>query len=331
MTARYALFPFCLIIAALPACGSQKSDPATRLAKELALREEFTTREEAIVWLYDRQGNTSTHWIRNDAAGIEVIASRDELLIPTPGALWRPELDDIEEDFDVVELRDLVSKETMRIVLDENAVNETSSEETPDAGLPEDTASPASDAGQEPPCVDDAVQGRPALLATIGPVLFLKFEERLYSCDDALRLVVDRYLAFDVSKGEPADLFSDTELTALYDREDLDELERVGEVTLDGVVPFFSPAFDLSLTYSFTAKSTFESEDGEPQSIVSSLEISATALPESLAPYAKPPDIARTFSLMIPGALPGGWWSPEGTEEELEKQLTMFLPPDITP
>jgi hypothetical protein len=221
-------------------CGSKQD--VSDVAKDLALREELSQRDEALVWLYDPEGNLSTHWIRSDVAGIEVVASRNELLIPTPGALWRLDVDDNGDDHDFIELEDLVSGETARIRLDESAVEpeeEDNQVEPPDAGADshgdtetatEETERNAeqtkadeaadSEAGAPPPpeeppsepeteCGDNAVQDAPNPRATIGPYLFLRFEERLYNCEDELLLTQYRFLVFDTIAGEEVEVLSD--------------------------------------------------------------------------------------------------------------------------
>lgn len=342
--------PSLLLLGIVAACGA-KNETVADIGMDLALKEEMTLRDNAVVWLYDNQGNHSTHWIRSSAAGVEVIASRDDLVIPAPGELWRLEIDPSEDDVDVIPFRDLVSDETFRIVLDETVADEPAeglneSDDGPDGGVadtsaentdnPSETA--ASDASEdteapnEPAACDDYfIQDAPTPLASLGPYLFLRFEERRYNCDDMLKLAVDRFIIVDVANRTTVDLLTDEELDTLLQLEDLEELERTGEVTLDGMTPFYNPAFELSIVYTFAARSTFTSEDGEPQSLVSMLELTARDAPKALLPYLNPPEVVRAFGLMIPATLPGGWWRFDGTPEELQKQIAAFLPDEARP
>ncbi len=325
-------------------CGSKPTRPGSpgeALAISLALKDELEGTHEAVVWLYGPDGTPQTHWIKRSAVGIASIVVRNDLVIPTEGALWRfPEIEN-PEDIDAIEIVDLVSGESHLLVLDEDAVEEgdddedTGSTEGPDAGdtdseisAPPPTESAESedtDTAVDESCAITVVQSNLAVIASMGPYLFVRFEERTYDCEETLVILEDRFATFDITDGSRVDILTEAELEPLLELDDVRELAREGTVNLMGIVPFFSPGFDLRLTYHFAAKRIYIADDGVRHSMVSSVQVPARALPAALVPHALIPDFVCAFSLTAPGHTPGGFWLVNGTPEQVASQLGAFI------
>ena len=209
-------------------------------------------------------------------------------------------------------------------MLDEDALGDGNagvtaepSESTPDGGI---TESPAEDA-----CETYVEQSGLAVMATVGPYLFLKFEERTYDCEETMVLLEDRFLTFDLTDGTRVDVTTEEEVQPLFELEDVKNLEREGTVNLIGVVPFYNAAFNLRLTYHFAAKSIFVADDGVRHSLVSVIQVPARELPKSLVPHARIPSFVSAFGLVARGHTPGGFWLVRGSPEQVAAQMSAFL------
>lgn len=330
-------------------CGSKLSkpgkDPGEALALSLALKDELEGTHEAVVWLYAPNGMPQSHWIKRSAAGTSSIAVRDDLVVPTPGALWRfPEIEN-PDDIDTIEIVDLVSGQAHRLVLDEAAMDDerdgissltggadagVSDTDSSDTALPEgpptgDSEENDTDSSVEESCSSTVRQSNLAVVSSLGPYLFVRYEERTYDCEETLALLEDRFAAFDLTDGSRVELVTEADMEPLLETDDVRSLAREGTVNLVGIEPFFIPGFDLRLTYHFAVKSMFIADDGVRHSMVSTVQVPARELPAALIPYAHIPVFVSVFSLTAPGYTPGGHWLVDGTPEQVASQLAAFV------
>jgi hypothetical protein len=310
-------------------CVANKNKTWVSWALNVALHDELSPAQEAVAWTLSQTGKVSTCWIKNDAAGVLLTASRTDLAIPVGSALWHLESSDNDgdgepgddgevESVEFVEFKDLVSGDTFTIYLDPAAkarADRDGGDE--DAGLPEESK------GKKDKCDTRTIQSRPMPLVSVGPYLFLKWEEQTLDCDDSVMLKQDRYTAVDLSRGEETDILNEEEQETLFEKPDVKALGK--DVELEGTVPFYNPAFGLSFVHIISEVSTEISDEGETRSYVNSVEISDTRIPDKLKDFYMPPDLVQAFGLSLPDEVLGGFVAIEGSSEDIEKQLRAFI------
>lgn len=305
----FGLF-ICLLVSLLfYACVAANKKSLSGFAEYLALRDELTPAQEAVVWTLSAAGKVTSYWIKNDVTGVLITAWRDDLVIPTEDALWRLENEDADKDYDTLMFRDLVAGGMLRIPLD------TSIAEL-DGGT--------EDAGVSGECVTAKRQGRPMPLISVGAFLFLKYKEQTISCEGELLLLEDKFVTVDLAAGETTQILTDAEIEALFDRRDVKTLEKEGEVHWSGTVPSYNPAFLLSFVHVFAAVFSTVSEDGLPHSYVNTLEVPDNTIPERLKDYYLPPDLVQAFGMSIPDEILGGFWAIGGKPEPVLQQFDAF-------
>jgi hypothetical protein len=245
-------------------------------------------------------------------------SSRQDLAIPDKGALWHLFAEDDEDgDVDVIEFDDLVSGDKFQIYLDE-AVKARAERDAGD----EDAGTPPEASGGKDACETHTIQSQPTPLVSVGPYLFLKWQEQTVNCEESVVSKQDRYVTVDLGRGEETDILSDNEREVLFERPDVKTLGK--DVELSGTVPFYNPAFGLSFVHIFSKASTEISDEGETISLVNSVEISDTAIPDKLKDFYLPPDLVQAFGMSLPDEMLGGFVAVEGSADDIAKQLSAF-------
>ena len=290
-------------------CAPSSKKAVSGFGEYLALRDELTSPEEAVVWTLAADGDVSTYWIKNDVTGIVIVAKREDWVLPNESGMWRLENDDPEEETEFLAFRNLLDDERMLIPFDEN-------DDFSDGG--------DADAGESEKCPSTIVRGRPFPLISIGSYVFLKYEEKILDCRDNLMLSEERYMTVDLSTGEQVDILSDDERDVLFMRKDVRALESEGSVRLEGTVPAYSPSFALTFVHVFSALHREDSESDDGFRVVNTLEISDMHLPEKLKQYYLPPDIVRAFGTSLPDVVLGGFAVLGGPPEQLLRRFVAF-------
>ena len=311
---------FVSLAAVVFSCISSNRKAVDELALQLALRDELTAAQEAVVWTLSDVGTVVSYWIKNDVTGVAVTAYRGDLVLPLNGALWHLETGDAEADHDFLVFRDLVSGDTVKIPLDEP-------EEEADAGDMDD-AGALNDEHDADGCKLSRIQGAPRPLSSVGPYVVLEYSEKTVSCRDETILDNDRYIAVDLSAGESVDLLNEEETERLFERKDVRALRKDGDVSLEGTVPVYNSAFMLSFVHVFSATAMELMEDGQGRGLVSSLEVRDGAVPKRLENFYLPPDLVRAFGASVPTETLGGFVAINGDSDVIQNYLRAFIAPN---
>ena len=297
-------------------CSGYSKKSFAEFAENLALRDDLTAAQEAVVWTLSATGQVTSYWIKNDVTGVLITAWRDDLVIPLNDALWRLENDSSKNglgddaDHNDIVFRDLLHDVERRIPLEPAS-------ESPDAGL-EDAGPPGGS------CEPTLRQGRVFPLISVGNYLFLKYSEDEVTCDGEVRLSHEKYVAVDLRNFELAEVLTDAEKEALSDHPDVKALRSEGDPELVGSVPRYNPAFVLSMVHVFEIINTAVDEDGLTHSFVHSLAISDTQVPERLKNVFLPPELVQAFGMSIPDETLGGFWAVGGDPDALLAQFAVF-------
>ena len=311
---------FIPLAAVVFSCMSSSRKAVDELALQLALRDELTSSQEAVVWALSDIGAVASYWIKDDLLGAAVVGTCEGLVLPLNGAVWRLENGDEDADYDAVTFRDLVSGDMMRIPLDESV-------EAADGGELDDAGTAGEEESAEY-CEIYRIRGRPQPLSSVGPYVTLKYSEKTISCREETILIRDRYAVVDLSEGASVSMLNDTEIERLFERKDVRALLKEGEVSFDGTVPLYNPAFLLSFVHMFSATSMELTADGRGRGIVSSLEVRDTAVPERLKDFFLPPDLVRAFGASVPLENLGGFVAVNGDSEVVLNYLRAFISAD---
>ena len=311
-------------------CLSKQEQALVDTATGLALKEEMTESSEAVVWLRGPTGQLSSHWIKNDVSGLIVVASRLDGVVPMGDALWRFPTEDTLNDYDWLELTDLVSGETLAFPLDEKVVSEDGNE--PDSGVFDAgdgepaAADEIDDETDDSACDIRGVQSLPVLLGGIGPYFFVQYNEKQYDCQDRLVLSEDRYLTLNLETKEIDTILTEAEIDTLMDSDEVNKLAQSGTVHYMGATPVYRGAVEPALSHVFVTVNTFVQEDGDRHAVVSSLEILGPTIPSALQPFTDVPELVLAMAVQYAIAIPAGWWMISNPDPNaIQKQLSAFL------
>ena len=310
-------------------CLSRK-DNLNGWATALALKEDLTESNEAVVWMRGPLGNLSSHWIKNDVSGVIVVASRDDGVIPIDGALWRFPTEDTEEDYDWLVLEDLITGETMSIPLEESlddAPTEPVDGGTADGGMLSEAEADTDEsdgAGSENNCEIRTIQALPIPLGVIGPYLFAQYNEKQYDCQENLLLSEDKYVTVNLVERTAVDILTDEELETLEASEEVRDLEREGSVDYMGASPIYNGIVEPSLSHIFATRAVFDQENGDHHSVISTCEIIGKKTPKAIEPFNEAPELVLAFAALYPVATVAGWWPVIGDLQNIQKQLAAF-------
>ncbi len=321
---------FALVSCIVVSCASKKKG-AHDFAVGLAMRDELTSPQDAVVWTVDSSDMVSTYWIKNDVTGILVVAYRDDLVIPEGDALWLLENSDPDKDYDYVNFVDLVSKKTVRIVLDETYNPEKIENNTDidsdtelEINVSEEAVNEDQDSDSKK-CQQTSFQSRPFPIISLGQYLFLKFEERTINCDGEVLLAIDRFVTMDLNLGQIVDILTEDEKEQILSGKDVLDLKAEGKVEIIGAVPSFNADYTMFMVYILSSVSSDITENGLGRSLISSLEVRSSVIPAKLNNILYPPDLVRAFSALQIDKVLGGFSAVIGTIEDVSSKQTAFI------
>ncbi len=304
----------------------------------IILNAALTPVNDTVLWTEDEEGRVASYWLRGNANRIDIAVMREDLVIPVEGALWFwrettipvtlcdcaaweiagfdepcPEAEDMGQSTKI-HLVDRVSGEELEL-------------------LPEDSAA------NDRELVFSAFRGEAVPIGSVGPYLFVRFEEQGSTCDNEGNHLRRSYVTLDLVKREIVDIVTHTE------REKIDEIERQNafdhmradqlasvsdpsDLELVGVEPMYGAGGGFGILYRFDAQAVHAPEQEAWRSTYSgTVSVPATRIPSLLEAYVIPPPVVNVFSISTPNITCKGWNVVTVTDERLSELWKAFIEP----
>jgi hypothetical protein len=299
---------------------------------------------DAVIWTQDDQGERQSHWVRGSRAGMQLIATRPGLIMPWNQTVWMYHASVID-----VPLCDCRAWEVLEFQ-GECPVAEEPGQRVrvtlEDLSTPKQVdLLPVEDFDEQDRARLGEISADTRPIASLGKYLFLLNREQGRTCEGVSRSWSDELLVVDLETQSFTSLLSDEELEQVEQVEQVAALDHMrsdllghikapGDLELFGVMPSFNGQSELTITYHFTALSSFEAEVGAPTSqsrYVQSIAVPAKSIPRALVPYGTVWPIVRAFAISVGSndrIQIGGWFPIIGTPDELNALLRVFAGDD---
>ncbi len=328
---RYALLFLSAALLCL-ACGSRPSsgqddtvEAAVAVGAALAIVNEPT--QDVVIWTMDREDRITSHWLRGNRFGAVILASREGLLFPMADGIWEIETRTIDLPLCDCDTWTDDGMEGPCPKSDETATGETivlvnlrNDEELSPLPLVESM-------DEEGLVYTDHSFGA-AVIASVGPYLFIRSSEEVLACGAAHNSWSSQFTVFDVAGRETVEILTDEERARILEEEqtsafngirsdNLVNVDRPEDLELTTIKPGLLPGVGLTIHYQFTADSSFADSDDNWGSYSRSVIVPARNFPEALAPYAALPPAMSTFAVFSDDLRLGGWIPITGEGEQI--------------
>ena len=348
----FTFFIFCVLNSG---CNKNpRAESTEQLIATATLAATMAPTEDAVIWHAADGGGFTSVWVRGNAAVVDFAMQQPYLLIPRPGKVW--EWREEWQPHPVCDCRahslleyqgdcpiDEESFSVQKVFLVDRITGETHSLAQP-PGIPDKETNRLAE-----------LSYRVVPLASAGPLLFVKEEEKREYCDGSVPRAHQSFFVYNLDLGKRVEILEPDELEKIKKNEQVRAWRAVegdpsssatsaSEMELAGIEPEFVGPFNVRISYHFSSEYRYDGtehdgedsgplEDRETESSAKlqpsfyysgTVRIPAETVPRAFVVHAIAPDVVKHFSIRADPGLGRGWTRLSGSKEELSEMWSAF-------